>query len=291
MEIAVISGKGGTGKSSISAAFATIGKEVVLADCDVDAANLHILFNPINDYEEAYVGGESAIINYNLCTNCGACLNYCRFDAIALVNGKIVISETTCDGCRLCSHVCPENAISMLESGNSRMYAGSFRNGKMVYGRLAPGEENTGRLVNIVRDKAKSIAKENIIDKIVIDGPPGIGCPVISTITGVDSVVIVTEPTLSAMHDLKRTVEIANKFNIEVWALINKCDINIKMTDNIEKYCNEVKVKVAGKIPYDEEFVHAMVNCKSIIEWNPKSKTSQIIKQVFEKVSINNRFK
>lgn len=285
MEIAVISGKGGTGKSSISAAFATLNQEVVLADCDVDAANLYILFNPTHEYEEAYVGGEHALIDYDVCTNCGICLEYCRFDAISMENEKVVISETVCDGCRLCPRVCPVDAIKMIESGNSRMYEGSFRNGKMVYGRLAPGEENTGKLVNMVRDNAKEIAKKCNLENIIIDGPPGIGCPVISTITGVDSVVIVTEPTLSALHDLKRTVEISNKFNIKVWVLINKYDINSQMAAKIEDYCKEMKVEIAGKIPFDEEFVHAMVNCKSIIEWKPNSKTSNILQAAFVKIS------
>ncbi len=284
MEIAVISGKGGTGKSSISAAFATLNKEIVLADCDVDAANLYILFKPTHEYEEAYVGGESAIIDYDICTNCAKCLEYCRFDAISMVNTTVEISETSCDGCRLCLRVCPLGAISMVESNKSRMYSGSYRNGKMVYGRLAPGEENTGKLVNMVRDKAKTIAKENKLQHIIIDGPPGIGCPVISTITGVDSVIIVTEPTLSALQDLKRTIEIANKFQVKIWVLINKYDINTDLANMIEDYCNEASVSIAGKIPFDEQFVQAMVNCKSIIEWEPKSKTSKTLESVFHKI-------
>jgi MinD superfamily P-loop ATPase len=195
MEIAIISGKGGTGKSSISAAFATLNGDVVLADCDVDAANLYLLFSPTHEEEIVYIAGHKAVINYDLCTNCGICENYCRFDAISVINNKVVISAISCDGCFLCSRICPVNAIKMVQNDKSRMYIGSFRNGKMVYGRLAPGEENSGKLVNMVRENAKQTADENDLETIILDGPPGIGCPVISTITGVDKVVIVTEST------------------------------------------------------------------------------------------------
>jgi MinD superfamily P-loop ATPase len=271
MEIAVISGKGGTGKSSISAAFATLSEKVVLADCDVDAANLYILFNPTHEEEQVYIGGQKAEINYSLCTNCSLCIDYCRFGAISFLNDKVIISETSCDGCKLCSRICPTEAITMIDSDKSRMYAGTFRNGKMVYGRLAPGEENSGKLVNIVRDKAKTIAKAENIETIIIDGPPGIGCPVISTITGVDHVVIVTEPTISGMHDLKRTVEICSKFNLKTWVIINKYDLNYEMSNQIEDYCNSINISVAGKLLFDSKVVEAMVNCKSIVEYAPKS--------------------
>src|SRR4030043_581131 len=226
MEIAIISGKGGTGKSSISAAFATLNGEVVVADCDVDAANLYLLFNPTHEEEIVYIAGHKAVINYNLCTTCGICESYCRFDAISVINSKVAISGISCDGCFLCSHICPENAIKMIQNDKSRMYSGSFRNGKMVYGRLAPGEENSGKLVNMVREKAKQVSSENGLETIILDGPPGIGCPVISTITGVDKVVIVTEPTISGLHDLQRTIGIVSKFNLAAFVIINKFDLN-----------------------------------------------------------------
>ena len=286
MQIAVISGKGGTGKSSISAAFATLSEKVVLTDCDVDAANLYILFNPIHEEEQVYIGGQKAEINYLLCTNCSLCIDYCRFGAISFLNDKVIISETSCDGCKLCSRICPAEAITMINSDKSRMYAGTFRNGKMVYGRLAPGEENSGKLVNIVRDKAKIIAKSENIETIIIDGPPGIGCPVISTITGVDHVVIVTEPTISGMHDLKRTIEITSKFNLKTWVIINKYDLNDEMTSQIEEYCNSLNIKVAGKFPFDPLVVEAMVNCKSIIEYSSESDFSTGIRTAY-KMLIN----
>lgn len=277
MEIAIISGKGGTGKSSISAAFATIGSNIVLADCDVDAANLYILFNPTHIEEQVFISGQKAIIDKDKCTNCGECIDYCRFDAIAEIDGEVMINETSCDGCQLCSRICPFEAITMVNEDKSRMYAGDFRNGKMVYGRLSPGEENSGRLVNIVRDKAKKIAKKNNLKTIILDGPPGIGCPVISTITGVDYVVIVTEPTLSGLHDLKRTIEVTAHFKIKTVVLINKFDLNTEMASQIESYCSEIGISVLGKIPFDPRVVEAMVHCQSIIEYAPDSEVSRLI--------------
>ena len=280
MEIAVISGKGGTGKSSISAALACIPGKVVLADCDVDAANMHILFQPDVAVEEEFIGSQLAVIDHDKCSNCGLCIDYCRFDAISFKNSMVEISETSCDGCKLCSRICPMNAISIIDNNKSRLYTGSFRHGKMVYGRLAPGEENSGKLVNMVRDRAKEIAKENNIDTIIIDGPPGIGCPVISTITGADQVLIVTEPSLSGLHDLERTIDLTTKFELKTRVLINKSDLNSEISDRIEEYCKSKDIEVAAKLPFNKEVVNAMVNCKSIIEHSPNSETSKPKKQI-----------
>lgn len=284
MEIAIISGKGGTGKSSISAAFATLQNEIVLADCDVDAANLYLLFNPICDEEYAFVSGQKAVINQEKCDSCGACIDYCRFDAIVENDHKVTILETLCDGCLLCSRICPFEAINIVNEDKSRMYAGYFQNGRMVYGRLAPGEENSGRLVNLVREKAKTIAKEAGIKNIIIDGPPGIGCPVISTITGVDIVTIVTEPTQSGLHDLKRTVETTAGFRIHTNVIINKFDINTDMTSRIEVYCDQNDIQVIGKLPFDPLIVEAMVNCQSIIDYAPDSDISKLIRNTYSKI-------
>ena len=281
MEIAVISGKGGTGKSSISAALATLSEKVVLADCDVDASNLYILFNPDIEGEEIYIGSQKAVIDYSKCINCELCIKYCKFDAIYYSDQKITISPINCDGCKLCSRICPNKAITMIDNDKSRMYYGSFRNGKMVYGKLAPGEENSGKLVNIVRDKAKKLAKANNINTIIIDGPPGIGCPVISTITGVDYVIIVTEPTLSGLKDLQRTLELTTKFNLNTVVIINKFDLNIKITEKIENFCKKSNIKIIGKLAFDPQVVAAMINCKSIIEWQPASDLSSQIKLIY----------
>jgi MinD superfamily P-loop ATPase len=277
MEIAIISGKGGTGKSSISAAFATLSEKVVLADCDVDAANLFILFDPSHEEQESFVGGEKAYIDRDLCTNCGLCIPYCAFDAISFSSEEVIISETACDGCHLCKRICPHQAIRMIENKESRLYAGSFRNGRMVYGRLAPGEENSGKLVNQVREKARMQSKAFALGTIIIDGPPGIGCPVISSITGVDQVVIVTEPSLSGLHDLQRAAEISGSFGILTRVIINKYDLDEDLSRQIESWCNENQLEIAGRIPFDPAVVKAMVNCKSITEWAPESETAKVL--------------
>lgn len=284
IKIAVISGKGGTGKSTISAAFATLNGEVVLADCDVDAANLYLLFNPSHEEEEAFIGGEKAFIDYSICSGCGSCIDYCRFGAISMINDKVEISDILCDGCYLCSRICPENAIGMVRNDKSLMYSGSFRNGKMVYGRLAPGEENSGKLVNRVREKAEQTAEENGIGTIILDGPPGIGCPVISTITGVDKVVIVTEPTLSGLHDMQRTIGVVQRFSLPAYVIINKYDLNPDMAGEIEEWCRENEISIAGKLPFDMRMTEAMVEGKSIIEFNPQLNISKKIEIIWNKI-------
>jgi MinD superfamily P-loop ATPase len=284
MEIAIISGKGGTGKSSISAAFATLNGEMILADCDVDAANLYLLFNPSIEEEEVYIAGHKAVIDYKICTNCQVCKDYCRFDAISLKNDKVVISEISCDGCFLCSRICPENAIKMVPNNQSRMYSGSFRKGKMVYGRLAPGEENSGKLVNMVREKAKQLSEKNGHKTIILDGPPGIGCPVISTITGVDKVIIITEPTISGLHDMQRTVETVQKFKLNPYIIINKADLNSSMTGQIKKWCEKNGINVTGELEFDAKVVEAMVQGKSIIEYDPELNISKQINKIWNKI-------
>lgn len=285
MELAVISGKGGTGKSIISAALATLNSNVVLADCDVDAANQYLIFNPLVEQTEVFIGGLSAVIDKALCTNCAICISYCRFDAISFVAGEVVISEISCDGCQLCKRICPELAITMVSHNNSRLYSGSFRNGKMIYGRLAAGEENSGKLVNLVRERARYQAKINNIDTIIIDGPPGIGCPVISSITGVNKVVVVTEPSLSGLHDLKRAVEITKSFGVKTWVIINKYDLNIEITSQIKAFCNSENIAIAGQLPFEAIIVDAMINCRSIWEWDPHSGVSLEIKSIWETIT------
>jgi MinD superfamily P-loop ATPase len=286
MELAIISGKGGTGKSSIAAAFATMGSNVILADCDVDAANLYLLFDPAHDEEEVFTGSYKAVVDQKKCTLCGLCIDHCRFDAISMVNGQINISETSCDGCFLCSRICPEKAIEMMQHDKSRMYTGTFRNGRMVYGWLAPGEENSGKLVNLIREKVKKLAQQNGSSHIIIDGPPGTACPVISTITGTDKVLIVTEPGISGLSDLKRTVELVQGFKYPAMVLINKYDLNPEMTLNIEHYCEKVKVPIIGKLAFEPQITEAMLNCKSIVEWMPKSETSKALNRIW-KIILN----
>lgn len=284
MQIAIVSGKGGTGKSSVSAAFVALEKKVVLADCDVDAANLYLIFDPTHDEEQKFVGGEKAVIDYTVCTNCGFCVDFCRFDAIYQKEGKVVISDVSCDGCYLCSRICPEKAITIKKEDDSRLYSGTFRYGKMVYGILAPGEENSGHLVNAVREKAEAVAAANQIETIVIDGPPGIGCPVISAITGVDMALIVTEPTLSGLNDMERIKAVLDHFKITSAVLINKYDVNEEITKQIENWCEMHQTMLVGKIPFHQDIVTAMTHKQSIVEYAPHHDISKQLKEIFNQI-------
>lgn len=284
-EIAILSGKGGTGKTSLSAAFATINSNVVVADCDVDAANLYIVLQPDNYREEIFVSGQKAVINRDICTNCGICMHYCRFEAISLQNGLVSISETACDGCMLCMRVCPNESINMVPSNKSRWYAGTFRMGRMVHARLEPGEENSGKLVSVVRKHAREIATETGWETIIIDGPPGLGCPVISSLTGIKKAIIVTEPSRSGFHDMKRILSLIDSFKAKSYVVINKYDLNVDITCQISDWCLERNISVAGKIPFDAGVVEAMLNCKSIVEWLPRSEVSKEIRNIWNKVN------
>lgn len=284
MEIAVISGKGGTGKSSISSAFISVAKSAVVVDCDVDASNLYLLFSPLCKEEEVFVSGSHAVVNNDKCTNCNTCIDLCRFDAISKVNGKIRISESACDGCYLCSRVCPVQAIKMIPADKSRMYAGTFRYGDMVYGRLAPGEENSGKMVNLLREKAKKYVEDYGYDTVILDGPPGIGCPVISTITGVDKVVVVTEPTISGFLDMKRVIEVVCRFSVQMSVIVNKYDLNPSICEQIDKWCEEMKIPVVAHLPFDAQIVEAMIAGKTIIEYNKDCEVSRLIENAYNTI-------
>nr|WP_321378423.1 P-loop NTPase [uncultured Bacteroides sp.] len=284
MEIAVISGKGGTGKSSISSAFVSVAKSAVVVDCDVDASNLYLLFSPLCKEEEVFVSGSHAVVNNDKCTNCNTCIDLCRFDAISKVDGKIRISESACDGCYLCSRVCPVQAIKMIPADKSRMYAGTFRYGDMVYGRLAPGEENSGKMVNLLREKAKKYVEDYGYDTVILDGPPGIGCPVISTITGVDKVVVVTEPTISGFLDMKRVIEVVCRFSVQMSVIVNKYDLNPGICEQIDKWCEEMEIPVVAHLPFDAQIVEAMIAGKTIIEYNKDCEVSRLIENAYNTI-------
>lgn len=286
MEIAVISGKGGTGKSSITSAFIALARQVVAVDCDVDASNLYLLLNPEKTGEEKFISGYHAQINQNQCYQCGKCITYCKFDALGWDGDSVTINEVACEGCFLCSRVCPAQAINMIPSDDSRLYWGGFRYGKMVYGRLAPGEENSGKLINILRTKARETAKAYNFETIILDGPPGISCPVISTITGVDKAVIVTEPTVSGMSDLQRTVEMVHKFDVEIYIIVNKYDLNTEISGDIDLWCAGQSLQVISHFPFDKSMVDAMIAGKSIIEYNPNAEISKLINLAYMKIII-----
>ncbi|PZX20024.1 MinD superfamily P-loop ATPase [Breznakibacter xylanolyticus] len=282
IEISILSGKGGTGKTSLSAAFATLQHNITVADCDVDAANLHIVLNPVNTTDESFTTGYKAILDADKCTQCGLCVDFCRFNAIGWKDDQVVINETYCDGCKLCSRLCPNEAITMIPSDKSHWFSGTYRNGLMVHARLAPGEENSGKLVAVVRDQARKAAEAAHHQTIIIDGPPGIGCPVISSMTGAQVAVIVTEPSRSGFHDMKRIIEVAQNFNIQCCVVINKYDLNIHMTEEIEQWCRDHHISLAGNLPFDAQVVQAMLNCKSIVEWQPNGSTTKAVMQIWQ---------
>jgi len=286
-EIVILSGKGGTGKTSISAAFATINPNTIVADCDVDAANLHLILQPENHHENTMVTGHKAKIVQEKCTSCGICMEFCSFNAISYNNGKYIISELACDGCVLCWRLCSEQAIELIPSDKSKWFIGDYRNGKLIHARLQPGEENSGKLVSMVRDLAKSLAVNFGIKHVIIDGPPGTACPAISSVTGAAKALIVTEPTYSGFHDMKRIIDLTSSFSVKTFVLINKFDLNSDLSNEIEDWCNRNGFPVLGKINFDRDIVEAMLNCKSIVEWKPESKTSKEIKKVFDYLITN----
>jgi len=283
-QITIISGKGGTGKTCITAALASVAENAVVADCDVDAADLFLILKPHILFENKYLGGKTAVIDYSKCTNCGICKNLCRFDAINTIDDRITISEFSCDGCELCKRACPEYAISMIQSDSSRWFISDSRFGPMVYARLGIAEDNSGKLVTVVREEAKRIAKAKNSDFVIIDGPPGIGCPVIASITGVDITIIVTEPTQSGLHDLKRVVELANNFSIKPLIILNKFDLNKEMSEVIERYCKKNNIEIIAWIPFNRIFVDAMVNQQTIVEYNKFSELSNVIQSIWNKI-------
>jgi len=262
-QLIVLSGKGGTGKTTVVGAFASLAEKKVLADCDVDAADLFIILEPRNIEQTEFYSGRKPRTDPEKCTACGICTELCRYNAIE--NGDVDLVE--CEGCGLCALACPEEAITMEEAYCGEWFIADTRYGPLVHARLGIGEENSGKLVAQVRKVAQSIAEERNLDLVLIDGPPGIGCPVISSLAGVDLVLIVTEPTVAGIHDLERLVALARHFGILPAICINKYDINEEKTRVIETYCHDNKLPVLGKIPFDVAVVKAMVEKKTVMEY------------------------
>jgi MinD superfamily P-loop ATPase len=280
-ELVIISGKGGTGKTTVAAAFATLAENKVVADCDVDAADLHIIMEPEVQEQGDFIGGKIPRINKELCTQCGLCRELCRFDAIT---EEYIINQINCEGCGVCYNFCPEKAIDFNPVVSGEWFISNTRFGPLIHAKLGIAEENSGKLVSLVRQKAKIKAEEEKKELIIIDGAPGIGCPVISCITGTDLILIVTEPTLSGIHDLKRAVELANHFNIASVICINKYDLNKEMTKSIEKYCITNQLRLVGKIPFDEEVVRALIQKKSIPE-HSSGIAAKVVKEMWQDIS------
>ncbi len=258
-EIVVISGKGGTGKTTVTASLATVFDDVVIADCDVDAPDLDILFEKTLLHEEDFVGLKKAHLNVEKCIKCGKCEEMCKFDAIT---EDIVYLSNKCEGCGLCEYVCPVDAVTMEDAVVGKLYISNTKYGDMVHARLIPGEETSGKLVSEVRKTAKKIAENTGKKYILVDGSPGIACNVISSITGASKVVIVTEPTLSGLHDLERVYKMIQKFRLKAYLVINKYDLSIDMTEKIRKYCEENNIKIVLEMPFDENVVKNIIQKK-----------------------------
>lgn len=284
-EIVVISGKGGTGKTSITAALVSLAKEsCVIVDCDVDAADMHLLLKPDFAKSDDFYSGYVAKIEEALCRNCGKCADICRFDAIYFQKGQYIIDELSCEGCGYCARICRPNAITMLPRNVGQWYISSTKYGTpMVHAKLGVGAENSGKLVAKVKKEGKIIALEQEKKWMIVDGSPGIGCPVVSSLSGANLVLLVTEPTLSGLHDLKRVYGVVKQFHIKAGCIINKADINDDVACAIKQFLEEESIVHIASIPYTNAFTKAMVAEKTIVEYEDAFLRT-IMEESFQKI-------
>ncbi|NPV93355.1 MAG: 4Fe-4S binding protein [Firmicutes bacterium] len=284
-EMVVISGKGGTGKTSVVAAFAALVENTVFADCDVDAPDLHLVLQPTVLERHEFKSGKTAFIDREACIGCDQCRIVCRFEAIG---DDYQVSKINCEGCGACVHFCPVEAVELRENLSGQWFVSNTRFGPMVHARLGITEENSGRLVTLVRSRAKNLAVEGGKRLLIADGSPGIGCPVIASITGSDLVLVVTEPTRSGLHDMRRINELTRHFAVKTVVCINKSDINPGLASQIEEICIREGLEVVGRIPYDTDVTRAQVAGTSIIEYS-EGMATQEIKKMWNR--INNSIK
>ena len=261
--ILFLSGKGGTGKTSLAGAFAVLSEDKVLVDCDVDAANLHLLLNPKVTEKGEFQGSSEAVKDDSKCIDCGECLEVCRFHAI---DEQFNIDPYLCEGCGACVYVCPTDAITLKPRISGQWYTATSRLGPLASAELYPGEETSGKLVTLVKQKAHTLAKEVNAERLVIDGSPGIGCPVIASATGASAVILVTEPSLSGLHDLERILSVVTHFRIPAYLVVNKFDLNEEMTEQVEEFAAEKGLTTIGRIPYDPGVPQRMIEGKSVVE-------------------------
>jgi MinD superfamily P-loop ATPase len=278
----VISGKGGTGKTTIVGCFVALSGNCVVVDCDVDAPNLHLILKPRILVSGKFSASRKARIDREKCTGCGKCVRHCKFNTIFQVSRekmtKYDVEMLSCEGCGLCAMVCPVDAILMLPHPSGRWYVSETRYGKFIHALLGAGEENSGKLVALIKQKAMDIAKESDANFIIVDGPPGIGCPVISSLSGADIALIVTEPTLSGLSDLKRAVSLTRGFNLKMHVCINKADINEDVCENIGKFCSKTGVDIIGRIPFDDSVPISLAQQKTLFEIPYSKSKTEIIK-------------
>jgi len=283
-ELLVISGKGGTGKTSVVGAFAALAEHKVLADCDVDAADLHLLLSPKVREAHDFSASKEALIHGEHCIGCERCIAVCRFDALSMVDGVAIVDPIACEGCGVCAHICPEGTITMEDVISGNWYLSETKYGPMVHAELGIAQENSGKLVALVRREAKKLAQRAGCKYVIIDGPPGIGCPVISAIAQVDLALIVSEPTAAGIHDLERVLALADHFGVETAAAINKYDLDLARTDQIEEYCRGRGTPVVGKIPFDEAVVKAVVEGVPLMAYDPDGQAAQEMRTMWMNV-------
>jgi MinD superfamily P-loop ATPase len=280
-QLVVLSGKGGTGKTSVVAALAALATDKVLADCDVDAADLHLVLDPQRRHREPFIAGKEARIVPERCSACGDCKEYCRFGAIDVAErsgGRLVyaVDHLACDGCGLCARVCTCNAVELFEPEQGEWFISDTRHGPLVHARLNIGGENSGKLVTVVRNQALALADEIGAGLVLVDGPPGIGCPVIASVTGADLVLAVTEPTVSGAHDLERAASLVQGFGLPLAVCINKTDLNRSMADRVRELCADRGFPLVGELSYDTAVVRAQVEGQSIVEYGDSPVADQI---------------
>jgi MinD superfamily P-loop ATPase len=280
-ELVVISGKGGTGKTSLMAAFAALAENKVLCDADVDAADLHLLMDPEIKEMHDFQGGGTAIINPDKCTQCGLCRDLCRWHA---VNERFEVDPIECEGCGVCVDFCPEQAIDFPIKTCGEWFISNTRFGPMIHARLGIAEENSGKLVTLVRQEAKKLAEKNKLDLLITDGPPGVGCPVIASLGGASAILIVAEPTVSGIHDMERVAQLAAHFKVPGMVCVNKFDLNSDQTEAIEKLARKNNLTAVGRIPFDPVFTESMVQGKTVIEYQTTSKVGQIVEEIWSKI-------
>ena len=280
-EIVIVSGKGGTGKTSLAAAFAALAKNGILCDADVDAADLHLLMQPEVKERTDFMGGSKAVINPDLCTGCGTCRTLCRFDAIS---DRYEVDPIRCEGCGVCVDFCPEQAIDFPVQRCGEWYISATRFGPMVHARLGIAEENSGRLVSLVRKETRQLAEERGLELILTDGPPGIGCPVIAAIGGATALVIVVEPTVSGIHDMERVVDLAAHFRVPGLVIVNRYDLNVEMAETIEQLAVQRNLVVLGRVPFDPVFTRSMVQGQTLFEYGEETPTRQVVRDIWAKI-------
>ena len=265
-ELVVISGKGGTGKTSLAASLAVLADRPVIADCDVDASDLHLVLSPRVKERHEFRSGHNAVIRQDDCTGCGACLAHCRLGAVVQRPAAYAVDPIACEGCGVCVRFCTEKAIDFPERLCGEWMISETRCGPMVHARLGVAAENSGKLVSIVRREARRIAESENHPLIIVDGPPGIGCPVIASVTGATLVLAVTEPTVSGEHDLERVLSLTRHFDIPAAVCVNKWDLNAEMTERIEDKTRKAGARIAGRIRYDRAVTLAQMQARAVVE-------------------------